>query len=468
LRQSLRLLQLSSLDLQAEAQLLLESNIMLEPDGDTPGEATGSGDAPQEAAEPAPEATPDEATALEQDIPEELAVDSAWEDVYDLSGAGPPTTAPVQASGDGMEALCVKPGTLHDHLRWQLNLTPLDEPCRRAAEAIIAALDENGYLDMELGAIGEMLQPAVKANVLQQALTVVQAMEPAGVGAADLQECLLLQLRQLPADTAWRDEAIRLVTDCMKQLAARNYQGMMRSLGIAEEALQGALGLIRSMDPRPGGRMHETQIQYVVPDVFVSKQNHTWKVELNPDITPRVRINQGYLKMIRGLAADQGRDSMKSHLQEARWFIKSLQMRSAILLRVASAIVAYQQAFLEQGEEAMKPMVMSQVAEQLKVNESTISRVANGKYMHTPRGTYELKFFFSSSLQATNGSSTSSTAVRAMIRRWVETEPAGKPLSDGKLASLLTQNGVKVARRTVAKYREAMGIPACYQRKHLP
>jgi len=277
----------------------------------------------------------------------------------------------------------------------------------------------------------------------------------------------LLQLETLPADTPWLAEARRLVEHHLELLAERDFTGLMRRLKVTREALQGIVSLIQSLDPRPGARLSNAAPQYVVPDVLVYRQRHTWRVELNPDNMPKLRINARYAALARQSGSNGDTAYLKNHLQEARWFLKSLQNRNETLLKVATCIVERQREFLEQGDEYMKPLILRDVAETLGMHESTISRVTTQKYMHTPRGIYELKYFFSSHVGTSDGGECSSTAIRAMIRKLIQAENPGKPLSDDKIAKLLEADGIQVARRTVAKYREAMSVPSSSDRKRL-
>jgi RNA polymerase sigma-54 factor len=282
-----------------------------------------------------------------------------------------------------------------------------------------------------------------------------------------LQECLLLQLKQLPEDQAHRNDAIAVCEHSFVALSRNDLDELRRNTKLPPDALREALSLIRTLNPRPGSLVAELRPEYVVPDVLVHKRSTGWTVELNPETTPKLRVNPSYLKLIR--RADDGADNscLKSHLQEARWFIKSLASRNDTVLRVAAKIVELQEGFFEYGEEAMKPLVLRDVADSLELHESTVSRVTTQKYMHTPRGTFEFKYFFSSHVNTASGGECSSTAIRAFIKKLVAAETPTKPLSDNKIAGILTDQGINVARRTVAKYREAMGIPPSNERKRL-
>jgi RNA polymerase sigma-54 factor len=464
LQQAIRLLQLSSIELQTEIQDALESNMMLELEEDIEEEAV-----------PATQAETDDGGEMElkaeienDNIPDELPVDTAWDDIYEGGGSysrGSETDSDYRTleNQDGEDQ------TLRDHLLWQLNLTPTSETDRAIATAIIDALDDDGYLTSSLEDIRDMLDKGQEVGLdeVEANLHLVQSMEPTGVGARDLRECLLLQLAQRDPATPWLDEAIRLVEEHLDLLAAHDYNLLMRRMKMGRDELSEVITLIQSLNPRPGGQVHDQFIQYVVPDVYVKKIRGVWRVELNNEAVPRLRINSEYAGMIKRADNSSDNTSLKAHLQEARWFIKSLQSRSETLLRVATCIVERQRAFLEYGEEAMKPLILHDIAQALDMHESTISRVTTRKYMHTPRGIFELKYFFSSHVSTDQGGAASSTAIRALIKKLIAAEKPERPLSDSKIASQLGEQGINVARRTVAKYREAMAIPPSNERKRL-
>lgn len=482
LQQAIRLLQLSTLELQAEIQETLESNPLLEvdegqdemvADGSDAGDNTP--DLPTEAAERPSEAS-GEAEAFDErarhDIPEDLPTDSAWDDFYD-GGTSFSAPDPEAQQRDALDFQSNGAENLQDHLLEQLHLMPLSETDRLIASTIIESINENGYLDDSL----ENLHRSLAAELDQEAdigeeemeavLHLVQHLDPPGVGARDLSECLRLQLDNLPEDTPGLELTRRLVNDHLDALGARDLNGLKRKLKTDDESLQNAIALIQTLSPRPGADFKPADTQYVIPDVFVRRDNHGWRVELNPDIAPRLRINSLYAGMIKRADKSQDNTFLRNNLQEARWFIKSLQSRNETLFRVASAIVARQRAFFDYGEEAMKPLVLREIAEELDMHESTISRVTTQKYMHTPRGVFEFKYFFSSHVSTADGGECSATAIRAMIKKLVAEENPAKPLSDSKIASILDDRGIKVARRTIAKYREAMAIPPSNERKRL-
>ncbi len=469
LQQAIRLLQLSSIELQAEIREALESNMMLETDE---GEAAGGAEDGFSTGREEPKADPDapEQTSAGQDnIPAELPVDSGWDDIYD-PGPGPSRAAADHNGYEGFENLDCGEKTLREHLEWQLNLTPVSDADRIIALAIIDSLDDHGYLSGPL----EDIMAAVEADLaevnmaeVEAVLHLIQAMEPPGVGARDLRECLSIQLRQCEPGLPHIEQARKLVETHLELLAARDYNRLMRKLKLGREELAAVIDLIQSMNPRPGNQLGAGRTEYVAPDVYVEKINGAWRVNLNTEVVPNLRINAVYAGMIRRADNSADNNSLKSHLQEARWLIKSLKSRSETLLRVATAIVERQRAFLEHGEEAMQPLVLHDIAAALGMHESTISRVTSHKYMHTPRGIFELKYFFSSHVGTDQGGACSSTAIRARIKKLIGAETATRPLSDSKIAALLKQQGINVARRTVAKYREAMAIPPSNERKRL-
>ena len=463
LQQAIRLLQLSSVELQLEIQQALDSNMMLELE-----EGDETEDENQTTADDSKTSSVE--VSADHDVehmPDELPVDSQWDDIYD-GGLSYSTV-----SGDGestfYENQDIEEKSLHNHLLWQLNLTQTSDKDRAIAVAIIDALDDDGYLTCSLDEIAESVGGEIdtETDEIEAVLHLIQSLDPAGVGARDLGECLLLQLEQLDEDTTYLDKAKELVGKHLQVMGARDFNQLMRKLRVNQDDLQQIITLIQSLSPRPGSSIQNTKTEYIVPDVYVRKEKGVWKVELNTDVIPQLRINSTYASMIRRADNSADNTSLKSHLQEARWFIKSLRSRSETLLRVASTIVEKQRAFLEHGEEAMKPMVLHDIAELLGLHESTISRVTTRKYMHTPRGIYELKYFFSSQVSTDEGGSASSTAIRALIKKLINEEPHKKPLSDSKIADILSSQGIRVARRTVAKYREAMAIPPSNERKRL-
>ena len=459
LQQAIRLLQLSTIELHTEVREALDSNLMLEVEDDTDGFR----------AEAAAEAVA-EVEIAPADIPGELPVDSVWEDVYDSApvNGGPPGGDP---DGDLQH---VQTESLKDHLYWQMSMTRFSDTDRVIGAAVIDAVNDDGYLTLTPEDIRQSLDrhrdprsEAVALEEVEAVLRQIQNFDPPGVAARDLGECLALQLRQLPAGTEWSETALALVAGHLPLLASRSYPQLMRVLGIGRDELQCVIDLIRSLSPRPGSAIESSTPEYVVPDVFVRRERGAWQVALNPDAFPKLRVNTHYASLIRRADDSADNTTLKSHLQEARWFIKSLRNRRDTLLKVATCIAERQRGFLEHGEEAMKPMVLSDVAAAVGLHESTISRVTTRKYVHTPRGIFELKYFFSSHVHTAGGSEASSTAIRAVLRKLIAAENPSRPLSDNKLAAILSGQGIRIARRTVAKYREAMAIPSSTERRAL-
>ncbi|GMG86599.1 RNA polymerase factor sigma-54 [Biformimicrobium ophioploci] len=476
LQQAIRLLQLSTLDLQQEIQQALDSNPMLESEADS-GIAEQEEPSPRELSTQEP-ASPDQnsdsrkdvedqstADDWNQDIPNELPVDTQWDDVYSSSPSSSAPSAPADDSL-GFEHFNSAPESLQQHLAWQLNLTALSDADKAIGTAIIDAIAPSGLLCMPLAEIIEGMDD-VEEDEAHAVLTTIQQFDPAGVGACDLAECLMLQLRQLPAGTPWLQEARTIIGRHMALLGNRDFRTLMRRMRLKEPELGEVLKLIQTLNPRPGDAIEQEEAQYVVPDVIVSRHEDRWVVELNPETTPRLRINNEYASLIRRADNSSDNNYLRDNLQEARWFLKSLQSRNETLLKVASSIIEKQREFFEHGPESMKPMVLADVAEAIGMHESTISRVTTQKYMMTPQGIFELKYFFSSHVGTDTGEDASSTAIRAMIRKLIEAETPRKPLSDNKITQMLDGKGIKVARRTVAKYRESMNIPSSSERKRL-
>lgn len=354
--------------------------------------------------------------------------------------------------------------TLHAHLMWQLETEHFSAREFSVGEALIDAIDDAGYLTESLSSILDMLDPAAGYTLaeIEQILLKVQALDPAGIGARDLGECLRLQLQQLDREEPGRELALAITQDGLDLVAEQQYSMLRRRLSVSEEDLAAALALIRHCNPKPGLSIHPAPADYIVPDVYVRKRQGRWQVDLNRSVTPRLKVNQEYANLVRG---DSAHTVLRNQLQEARWLVRSLEIRDDTLLKVASCIVERQAEFLDRGDEAMRPMVLKDVAELVGMHESTISRVTTNKYMYTPRGVFEFRHFFSSQVTGDDGSEQSSTAIRARIRRLISQEDPASPLSDSQLAALLAEENIKVARRTVAKYREAMQIEPSSERK---
>jgi RNA polymerase sigma-54 factor len=468
LQQAIKLLQLSTLDLQQEIQQALESNMMLEVDEEAEAISQHSLEPQLENFTLNQEAdAPDLASSSEVEMSGELDFDSSWENAYDEALL--PVGAAYAEEFD-FEIQHSKAETLQEHLLWQLGLTPTSDKDQAIAIAIIDAINEKGYLSTTLDDIYAGLSAQMEDldfDEVQAVLHKVQSFEPAGVAAIDLADCLALQLLQLPDSIPYKDSAIKLVKQHLKLLADHEQEKLMKLLEVSEAQLGQIISLIRRLDPAPGTKLQHVDFQYVIPDVFVVKRGGVWQVHLNPEIAPKLRINPFYAGLIKRADNSQDNSSMKSHLQEAKWFIKSLHGRNDTLLRVAQCIVEKQGDFLEYGAIAMKPMVLRDVAEELELHESTISRVTTQKYMHTPNGIVEFKHFFSSHVSTAEGGECSATAIRAFIKELIANELPTKPLSDDKISKLLQEKGINVARRTIAKYREAMFIAASNERKRL-
>ena len=483
LQQAIKLLQLSAMELSQEIQTTLDSNPLLEVEDDWSDNLPEVDDSTDNYdnfdAEPAPIDDFPDAQDLEQDVgaqlseplSETLEVDSSWDDVYPQA----PAAAPASGEFDlDPGANNVTAPSLIDHLEWQLNLTPMAPSDRVVAMAIIDAIDTDGMLSASIEEIRTTLfDPNLTADDqindedIIQILGRVQQFDPIGVGARDLRECLLLQLMQLDPATKWLEEAIGVVDQHLDLLGAKDFVNLIKRTRLQESQLSEIVALIRTLQPRPGAAFDSADSDFVLPDVVVRKQNNRWLVELNPETLPKVRINDTYAGYVKNLSSGADKDFIKDNLQEARWFLKSLQTRHDTLLKVATKIVEVQLGFLEHGPEAMKPLILADIADQVELHESTISRVTNRKYMATPRGLYELKYFFSSHVSTASGGEVSSTAIRAIIKKLTAEENPRKPLSDSKIAVLLKEQNITVARRTVAKYRESLSIPPSNERKQL-
>jgi RNA polymerase sigma-54 factor len=487
LQQSIRLLQLSTLELHQEVEQMLEQNPFLEMDEEAPTAFETSLTAPastttersnerEDAADTAPAAADEPAGVDSEDFGTTERDD--WEngterDDFDgiretpsLNGSGPDEDFEPQERGDAGP-------TLQDHLRNQMCGMRLSPEDAAALHVLIESLDEDGYLADPLEDIVQRLviddhDELVREELLQRlqcALKWLQHMDPLGVGARDLAECLVLQLRALPRSEA-QMIAIIICKQHLDLLAKRDLKKLMAATGADEELLKAAQSLIVACEPKPARPFARAESQIVVPDVIVQKAGRGWKVVLNPDVMPKLRINDLYAQAIRGARSGSG-SNLSARLQEARWFMKNIQQRFDTILRVSTAIVERQKNFFTHGEIAMKPLVLREIADELGLHESTISRVTTAKYMATPYGTFELKYFFGSSLNTDAGGNASSTAVRALIKQLIGSEDPKKPLSDSQISQMLEEQGIQVARRTVAKYREAMKIAPASQRKEL-
>jgi len=473
LQQAIKLLQLSTLDLQQEIQEALDSNPLLEVDDTSDNDTIEKSklDAEADAAATAStETSMDTNEALEKnELPDELPIDSTWDEYYSASSA----PAPGPASNDDENVFQGETtDNIQDHLLWQMRLTPFSDVDRAIAIAIIDSIDESGYLTVTVEDIlqsvnTEDMEEPVEVDEIECVLKRIQMFDPIGSGSRTPQECLLVQLKQFAPDTPWLKEAKILIEDYADLLGSKDYRTLMRKSRLKEDDLREAMRLLQTLNPRPGSALITQEPEYVIPDVSVTKKKGRWVVELNPDSLPKLSVNQQYAAMSRQARNSSDSQFIRSHMQEAKWFIKSLESRNETLLKVANCIVQQQMGFFEHGPEMMKPMVLNDVAEMVDMHESTISRVTTQKYMHTPRGIFELKYFFSSHVATESGGECSSTAIRALIKKLVAAEKPSKPLSDSKIAQLLAEQGIKVARRTIAKYRESLSIPPSNQRKSL-
>ena len=451
LQQSIRLLQLSTVELNQEIDRLLMENPALErEDAESDAEAPAA-TAPADVSAQAPAAS-SQAPAADAEWPVDLA--PTWRGSDDDEEGDRGFAAPDLPS-------------LREHLRSQLSLTNLTVRDRAFVTVLIDALDEDGYLTQPLEEIAALLPPEAEADAEELAIALrhLQNMEPAGVGARSPSECLALQLRAMGNDDPVRRLALEIVEKHLELLASRDYTRLKSLTGAGDEALRAAQRLVQALNPRPGAAFARVEARYVIPDVIVRKVRNVWRASLNPEAMPRLRINRLYAELAAGARA--GGHALSGQIQEARWLIKNVQQRFETILRVSQAIVDRQRHFFEHGEVAMRPLVLREIAETLGLHESTISRVTTQKYMATPRGTYELKYFFGSHVATDAGGAASSTAIRALIKQLVAAEDSRAPLSDARISQILGEQGIVVARRTIAKYREALQIPAVNQRKSL-
>ncbi|MCK5639160.1 MAG: RNA polymerase factor sigma-54 [Gammaproteobacteria bacterium] len=466
LQQAIRLLQLSTLDLRQEIQQALDSNLMLELEEgqDEPEEQKTPDDSP---ADTTAERT-EELELQPTTIPDELPVDSNWEDTYDNTS---PATSTSSHSADDrqFETGDTTEEGLREGLLWQLGMVPISERDQTIGETIIDDINDDGFLATTLEELHQSLptEMEVELDEVEAVLHTIQNFDPPGIAARNLRESLLLQLRSIAEETPWINEARHLLEDYFDLLANHDYNQLKRRLKLDEDTLRSTLELIQSLNPRPGSQISNSKPEYITPDVYVRRTNGSWRVELNQEASPRLRINNHYASLIKQVNNTGDSTYMKNHLQEARWFIKSLQSRNETLLKVAKCIVERQRGFLEHGDVAMKALVLHDIAQEVDMHESTISRVTTRKYLHTPRGIFELKYFFSSHVSTAAGGECSSTAIRAFIKEMIAEENIAKPLSDSKIATVLSEQGINVARRTIAKYREAMNIPPSNERKRL-
>ena len=512
LQQAIRLLQLSTVELEQEIQDALETNLMLEEaveDGsqeptsldppDTPldvvefdaqaaqtleaseaaensvdlispgSDAPIVSDAPISDPEIDGDSIPDTSDEISSDnMSDDLPVDSLWEDTWEDSFL----TGTYAGDDDGTDYIDTRNSeavSIQSHLLDQINLLNLSPIDMAIALFIVDGLDVEGMLTVSIEDIlaGLPEEEGVEEDEVHAVLNLIQHLDPIGIAARDLRECLLIQLADMDPDTPWRAHAINIVENYLELLGNHDYAFLQRKTRLKEHQLKEAIDLIRMVNPRPGGAIAPSNTEYIDPDVIVRKNDGRWTVELNPRSSPRIRVNPSYAGLVRRGDTSSDNTQMRDHLQEAKWFIKILQQRNDTLLKVATKIVDFQRGFFEYGEHAMKPLVLHDIAEAVELHESTISRVTTHKYMRTPAGVFELKYFFSSHVSTHTGGEVSSTAIRAHIKRLVTEENPRKPLSDSKIASILADEDIKVARRTIAKYRESLNIPPSNERKQL-
>ena len=478
LQQAIRLLQLPTIELQAEIQQIIESNPMLDIEDEISEQLDAKSDSSDDENQAKQESTSDDydedttefqiSQANSQEFGDDDALKDPWENnITNATKLGKNNSEPDR---DLFENHGETSSSLNEHLMWQLNLSTLTERDYSIAEAIIDAINEDGYLTEDIDSIFTSLQTRLEELEKDEVLAVlnfVQNLDPIGVAAANTAECLHLQLRNFPEDTPGLDTARDIVCNYIELLANRDYARLRKLTKADDEMLKLAEKLIQSLNPRPGSCISKSRVEYIVPDVYVGKHKGKWQVSLNPDLSPKVNINNTYASLIKRADKSEANTYLKNNLQEARWFLKSLESRNDTILKVANCIIEHQHSFLDYGEEAMKPLVLRDIAEILDMHESTISRVTNQKYMHTPRGIFEFKYFFSSHVSTADGGECSATAIRAVIKKLIAEENTLKPFSDSKIATILAEQGINVARRTVAKYRESLLIPASNERKRL-
>ena len=450
LQQAIKLLQLNRIELREYIQEVLDSNPILERD-----EGEGVAETPDQEA----------STTESEKLPEDLSTEWESESFADEQWAQTPSYEDF--SGESQIADSSEGGLL-DHLLWQINLSHFNEVDTAIAHAVVYGLDEDGFLAETITEIRGSLAPEllVSEEEVLAVLHRVQRMEPVGVATRDTSECIRVQLSALPSDTGTRDLALRIARDYLDLLARRDMAELRKRTGANEEKLAAAFELIQSLEPRPGSRYDNRRDEYLVPDVYVTRVDDEWRVSLNPENEPGLKLNSFYIDLLRK-SGGKDADYLRGRLQEARWLMSSLELRNNTLLRVSQAIIESQQDFMENGEMAMKPLILKDISETIEVHESTVSRATTRKYMLTPRGLFELKYFFSSHVNTDQGGTVSATAVKARLQVLIENEPPGKPLSDQDLSELLRRTGILAARRTVAKYRESLGIGSSSERRRL-
>jgi len=461
LQQAIKLLQLSTLEINQETARLLDENPFLEREDDSTNQTysgNSSTDTPAPSNSTETGSTPAETESRKDDGNE-------WPEPSFSSSS---SSSSPDDEDDGYSEVAAEKPSMREHLLWELNMSQMDPRDKKLIGLLIDALDENAYLSQPLEEIFELLPPELDVSLddLETALVQLQYLDAPGIGARNLSECLALQLRAMPEDIPGREIALALVSQHLDLLAARDFNKLKKALRCDDDALRCAQDLIVHLQPKPGSAFEHRAADYVVPDVLVERHGGIWRARLNPEAMPRLRINQVYANILQQ-RNEKNAQEMAGQLQEARWFIKNLQQRFETILRVSQAIVERQRQFFEHGDIAMRPLVLREIAEQLELHESTISRVTTQKFMLTPRGIYEFKYFFGSGLATEAGGACSSTAIRALIKQLVSEEDGKHPLTDSRMSEILAQQGILVARRTVAKYREGMNILPVNLRKSL-
>ncbi len=472
LQQAIKLLQLSSTELEQEIQEVLDSNPLLERAEEAQSDSENITDNSTEVKSEKESTEKNLSDSANETIPEEMSIDADWDEIYDPEWKTSKNNELSNNASDFIETMHSAEQGLHEHLMWQVDMANLSFQDKEIAKLIIDYLDDDGYLTESLEDIHQSLKDIllIDFDEVEAILTYVQHLSPIGIAARNLGECLLIQLKQLYSESPLYKKANRLLDKNLDLLEKRDYVGIKRALRVTDSVLQDLIKLIRTLEPKPGKLFNSSTTDYITPDVYVKKINGKWKISLNGNTQTELRVNSYYEDMLSPTKQQEAlpKDTskyIKENLQQARWFINSLENRNSTILNVAHAIIENQLPFLQYGDEAMKPMVLSDLASQLGVHESTVSRVTTKKYMHTPRGVYEFKYFFSSHVSTDTGGECSATAIRAMIKKLIAKEDPKKPLSDNKLTNLLNEQGINVARRTVAKYREAQAIPSSHDRK---
>ncbi|MCG6933547.1 MAG: RNA polymerase factor sigma-54 [Gallionella sp.] len=465
LQQAIRLLQLSTYDMHQEVARLLEENPMLE-SSDESGAGTFTAEASSLPAHSSTEAEEARTTNSEERGENDTGADAFDSEPVDWNTGGVMRSADDEDESYPEQA--AEQTSLREHLHSQLTTSSIDDKDRKVVGMLVDALDENGYLAQDLQELADLLPDELEITLddLETALVQLQHLDQPGLGARNLGECLALQLKAMPEDTPQRDLAVRLVSQHIDLVAAHDFSKIKKLLRCTDDELRTAQQLITGLNPKPGTEFGQSVADYVVPDVIVEKHKNRWRARLNAEAMPKLRVNQIYANILQQ-RSDKNSSQLAVQLQEAKWLIKNLEQRFETILRVAQAIVERQEKFFEHGEIGMRPLVLREIADQLELHESTISRSTTQKFMLTPRGIYEFKHFFGSGLATESGGTCSSAAIRELIKQLVNAEDAHKPLTDSRMAEILAQQGIVVARRTIAKYRESMRILPVNLRKSL-